>query len=141
MNASQYETDFYQWIYSQADLLKNGQLEKLDIVNLIEEIETLGRSNKKGLESQLLRLLMHLLKKEYQPDMYTKSWDLSIRHANREVLYFLKDSPSLKNELIKMFDDVYEEARFSASVETGLDLNRFPKTCLWTIQELFPEIY
>jgi hypothetical protein len=141
MNASQYEIDFYQWTYSQADLLRHRQLDKLDIDNLIEEIETLGRSNKRSLQSQLERLLKHLLKKEYQADMHTTSWDLSIRNAKREILNLIKHSPSLKNELIKMFEEIYEEARFDASEETYLDISKFPKTLPWTIEELFPELY
>ncbi len=140
MNTSSYETDFYQWTYSQANLLRHKNLDKLDIENLIEEIETLGRSNKRSLQSQFERLLMHLLKKEYQPEMHTKSWDLSIRSAKREVLYLIRHSPSLKNELLKMFEDVYEDSRFEASEETSIDLNKFPKTCPWTIEELFPEL-
>lgn len=142
MNTSQYEADFYKWIYSQAELLKNGQLEKLDITNLVEEIETLGRNDKKSLKNQFIRLLKHLLKKEFQPEKQidSNSWEFSIRNAKREILYLIKDSPSLKNELIKMFDDVYDDSRYSASGETRLDLEIFPEICPWTIEELFPEL-
>lgn len=143
MNTSQYEIDFYQWTYSQVDLLKNGQLEKLDIVNLIDEVETLGRNDKKSLKSQFIRLLKHLLKKEFQPEKQidSNSWEFSIRDAKKQILSLIKDSPSLKNELIKMFDDVYEDSRYAASGETRLELEIFPETCPWTLEELFPELY
>ena len=143
MNTSQYEIDFYKWTYSQADLLRNKNLDKLDIDNLIEEIESLGRSNKKSLKSQFIRLLKHLLKKEYQPEKQidSNSWDFSIRNAKREILSIVQESPSLKNELIKMFDVVYEDSRFDASGETRLDLEIFPERCPWAIEEMFPELY
>lgn len=62
-----YEQDFYGWTMEQAALLKSGRLNELDIQNLIEEVETMGRSEKRALESRLSVLLLHLLKWHYQP--------------------------------------------------------------------------
>ena len=55
-----YTQDFYGWTQDQANLLRTGRLSDLDIENLIEEIETMGRSEKRALESRLNVLLMHL---------------------------------------------------------------------------------
>lgn len=74
-----YENDFYGWTQQQAALLKAGRLNDLDIVNLIEEIETMGRSEKRELQSRLMVLLVHLLKWKYQPARRGRSWLLTIK--------------------------------------------------------------
>ncbi len=75
---SLYETDFNLWLEETARLLKENKLEQLDIENLIEEIETIGRSEKRGFCSNLERLLLHLLKWKYQPNKRSGSWESSI---------------------------------------------------------------
>jgi hypothetical protein len=74
-----YETDFYGWTQQQAHLLKTGCLSSLDVANLIEEIETMGRSEKRELDSRLMVLLVHLLKWKYQPKRRGRSWELTIQ--------------------------------------------------------------
>jgi hypothetical protein len=76
MKASNYETDFYTWTQQQASLLKSGHFSEIDVDNIIEEIETMGRSEKRSLESRLIELLQHLLKWEYQPQRRGRSWSL-----------------------------------------------------------------
>lgn len=119
-----YDTDFFKWLNYQAKLLKNGEFEKLDVVNLIEEIESLGKSDKRALRSQLVRLLIHLLKLHY-----LKEEQGSILGATREIKLILEDSPSLKNELTKIFPEAYEDAKQEAAVETSLNIKKFPPTC------------
>ena len=138
-----YDKDFFKWTKAQANVLKKGRLDDLDIRNLVEEIESLGRNDKRSLSSQTVVLLTHLLKLKYQPHGQgnSKSWHSSVLNSTREIKKLIKDSPSLKNELIKEFSEAYEDAKQSASVETGLDITIFPKACPWTIEELFPELY
>lgn len=138
----EYDRDFFKWTKTQAELLKKRNLEELDIGNLIEEIESLGRNDKRALKSQLTRLLMHLLKLEYQPEKQegTTSWKNSIVEAERAIKYLIEDSPSLRNELDKMFNDSYEDARQDAARETGLKINNFPKACRYTLEEILPFI-
>lgn len=133
-----YHKDFLKWTKKQVDLLKKGRLEELDIVNLREEIESLGKSDKRALRSQLTRLLMHLLKIKYQPEKQnnSNSWKNSTIEAKREIKYLIEDSPSLKNELKKLFNGSYEDARQDASKETGLNINKFPKECVWKLEEI-----
>lgn len=137
---SEYERDFYQWIQHQICFLNKGEFEKLDIANLIEEMESLGRSDKRSLQSQLDRLLMHLLKLEYQPEGQgnSNSWNISILLSKKEIQSLLKDSPSLKNELTKFFPEAYEDARMQASIETRIPITSFPKKCPWELKELLP---
>ena len=72
-----YEKDFFAWTEKQVQLLKNKDFEKLDIENLVEEIETLGRSEKRVIKSHLINLLMHMLKINYQTTHQSKSLFLS----------------------------------------------------------------
>jgi len=138
MMTTLYEQDFCEWSASQADHLRNKEMEQLDIENLIEEIESLGRSNKSSLSSYLSRLMIHLLKMKYAFEQKgnSKSWDSSILHSRREIRLLLKDSPSLNSYLLHIFNESYEDAREGASVETSLKMEMFPKECPWTIEEI-----
>jgi hypothetical protein len=133
-----YDEDFCLWIQAQTKLLKKRDFDHLDIENLIEEIESLGRSDKRALNSQMIRLLMHLLKLEYQPDGQgnSNSWKSSILSARIEIKLLLKDSPSLKNELKKILPEAYEDAKQKAASETQLDLKTFPKKCPWHLEDI-----
>jgi Domain of unknown function DUF29 len=133
-----YDEDFYKWTKTQASLLKSkkAQLSDLDIKNLIEEIESLGISDKRSLKNHLINLLMHLLKKEYQPEKHTRSWDKSIQNARIQINLLLEDSPSLKQEIKKEYKSAYEYARKKANVETGLDIEKFPSECPWNIKDV-----
>jgi Domain of unknown function DUF29 len=136
----EYDKDFFKWTKAQVNLLKKRNLDKLDIDNLIEEIESLGRSDKRALLNQTIILLTHLLKLKYQSKGKgnSNSWNSSILNATREIKVLIKDSPSLRNELIKVFSEAYEDARQSASVETQLSINTFPEKCPWEIEEILP---
>ena len=96
MTTATYETDFYQWTQEQAALLRQGKLRALDVANLIEEIEDMGRSGQRAVESYLRNILMHLLKWKYQPERRGNSWRLSIKDSRHQVAKRLKESPSLK---------------------------------------------
>lgn len=131
-----YEKDFCGWSLQQSDLLKRQEFSKLDMQNLIEEIESLGRSEKRTLESHLEVFLTHLLKKKIQPEKHTRSWDLSIKYSRCKALRILKDNPSLKSKLYNVFESAYESARLNAARETRLDENLFPEECPWAIEEI-----
>ena len=94
-----YDTDFYSWTQQQANLLKTGRFLDADLENIIEEIESMGRSEKRELESRLTVLLQHLLKWQYQPERRGKSWELTIRNQRRAIALHLKKVPSLKPNL------------------------------------------
>lgn len=132
----EYEKDFFKWVGSQADFLRKGEFENLDIENLIEEIESLGRSEKRTLQSFLEILLMHMLKEKYQKEKTSKSWLLSIKNSRLKVKRVLKDNPSLKTKLPQIINESYESARLDAAQETGLPEKTFPKKCEWTVGEI-----
>lgn len=127
-----YDTDFVQWIDQAAELLKQGKFDELDIVNLIDEVESLGRSEKNALKSNLRVLLMHLLKWQYQPSKQTSSWRGTIVEHRLRIEDTFEDSPSLRNYYTQIFDKTHEQARKRAAEETGLDISTFPAECPYT---------
>ena len=134
-----YDLDFHQWSEEQAAFLKKRAFEKLDIDNLAEEIESLGRSERTALESFLAILFLHLLKIKYQPEKHTRSWDLSVKNARYHAQKLYRQNPSMKKYLPALFKDAYFTARLKAIDETGLEEEVFPEECFWSIEEIFPK--
>ena len=99
MSALAYHQDFYGWAQEQAKLLREHRLNELDLENLLEEVESMGKSEKRELESRLEVLLTHLLKWHYQPNFQGKSWELTIRGQRAKSIRHLKENPSLKGQL------------------------------------------
>lgn len=139
-----YETDFYTWTQQQAAFLKARLFENIDLDNLIEEIESMGRSEKRELESRLTVLLQHLLKWKYQPARRGISWELTIDEQRIQFIKVLKDNPGLKNNLHQVLIDAYQLAVIKAAKETLLDKTTFPSECPWNLPQItnmdfFPE--
>lgn len=135
-----YDSDFSKWVKDQAKFLKRGEFSKLDIDNLIEEIESLGRSEKRTLESYLEKLLTHKLKIKFQPSKHSSSWDNTIEISSHKAQKTLFENPSLKPKLKEIVTDSYFSARIMASTETGLAVATFPEECPWTLKEIFPDL-
>jgi hypothetical protein len=131
-----YQTDFFKWTREQAELLKAGCFDRLDIGHLIEELETMGASERRELLSRLEELLMHLLKWRYQPGLRGASWEVSIIKQRDALEDLFEASPSLRPRVHEVFDKAYKRARVYASKETGLALSMFPESCVWTIEEV-----
>ncbi|MDF0553736.1 DUF29 domain-containing protein [Kamptonema sp. UHCC 0994] len=131
-----YKEDFYLWIQATAQHLKEGNFNQIDIPNLVEEIESMGRSEKREVKSRLIVLLMHLLKWEYQPDKRSQSWRSTITEQRICIEGLLEDSPSLQPLILEVFDDCYGKARQKAAEETGIKLNFLPKESPFTLEEV-----
>ena len=97
--ATLYETDFYAWTQTQAAALHQANFDQLDITNLIEEIEDMGKSQQRQLESRLIVLLVHLLKWQFQPNQRSPRWEATIRIQRLELADLLADNPSLRPRL------------------------------------------
>ncbi len=139
---SLYDSDFYGWCNEQANLLRQQRLSEIDLIHLIEEIESLGRSEKRELASRLEVLIAHLLKWQYQPQRQGNSWRNTIREQRRKLRRHLKDNPSLSLETV--LQDAYEEGRATAADETLLSEATFPDACPYNLEQLlddnfFPE--
>jgi hypothetical protein len=131
-NAELYEQDFFEWSQTTAALIRAGTWDDLDREALAEEIESLGKRDRRELGSRLQTLVMHLLKWGYQPAERSGSWRGTIRTARREITAVLDDSPSLRRQVPGMLTTGYADARLDASDDTGLPLVTFPDTCPWT---------
>ncbi|ASX26330.1 DUF29 domain-containing protein [Candidatus Williamhamiltonella defendens] len=139
-----YDDDFYGWSQEQANLLRTKRFNELDAENLLEEIEAMGRSERRELESRLEKLLSHLLKWQYQPSRRGKSWLLAIKEQRRKFVDCLNENPSLRNKKEERLIIVYQYARLSAEKETNLSESVFPDQCPWTFDQImdngfFPE--
>lgn len=130
-----YDTDFYGWTQEQADLIRAGRTEDLDLKNLLEEIEAMGRSERRELESRLQELFMHLLKWQYQSERQGRSWQLTIEEQRLRALKVLSENPSLKSKLSDIIADAYRIAVINAERETNIRRSVFPETCPWTFEQ------
>ena len=139
VSQSRYECDFNLWVEATAQLLREGRLTDLDVVNLLEEVESMGISNKLALSSDLVVVLLHLLKWQYQPNKRTRSWEKSIAEHRRRIRRIFKSSPSLRNYFQQIFDECYLDAREQAKIETSLPLERFPVNSPFTSQQVLDE--
>jgi len=133
--AQLYETDFYGWIQSQVDVLRTRNLADLDVDNLIEEIESMGKSQKRALTSRLEILFMHLLKWQFQPALKGPSWRFTIEEQRVRIVEHLDENPSLKSTIPTSIEVAYRHAKRLAARETGIDETQFPVQCPWTFEQ------
>lgn len=131
-----YDKDFYSWTQEQAELLKHGRFSELDIDNLIEEVETMGRTEKRELESRLTVLLLHLLKWKYQDLRQCRSWELSIIEQRLKFEETLEENPGLKSKLDDILKKAYRYAVIEASKETKISIKIFPELCPWELDKI-----
>ncbi|NJK51982.1 MAG: DUF29 domain-containing protein [Leptolyngbyaceae cyanobacterium SU_3_3] len=132
-----YDQDFYGWTQRQTELLRLGQFGELDVGNLIEEIESLGRQERQELRNRLGVLLGHLLKWHYQPETRSKSWAATIREQRQEIQRHLKENPSLKSYFSEAIEIGYEKGLNLVDRETPLNPNQLPQTCPFSETEIF----
>jgi len=106
-----YDRDYFLWVNDTVNKLRAKDFNHLDLENLIEEIEDLGRSQKKELRNRLRTLLEHLLKRLYvdMPQEFN-GWERTIRNQRREIKSELEDSPSLNSVWDQSFDSAWRFA-------------------------------
>jgi hypothetical protein len=100
-----YDEDFVRWTEEQAAALRRGKGSNLplDWENLAEEIESLGKSDRRELRSQITRILRHLLKLEVSPAKEPRAgWRATVDEARTEIEGILEDSPSLRREVDRL---------------------------------------
>lgn len=148
-----YYQDFQKWIYSQINLLRAGKTDEIDVAHLIDELEDMGKSNARELESRLMILLAHLLKWQFQlaslaaqwNDFEGKSWRITIIEQRAQIAFLLKNVPSLKSQLQEAITEAYPESVALAVKETRLRVEVFPVQCPYTMEqilddEFYPEV-
>jgi hypothetical protein len=136
---SLYDTDFYAWANQQAALLRAGRMDVADIAHIAEEIESMGKLEKRELINRLAVLLVHLLKWRYQPGLHGTSWRLSVEEQRRQIRRHMADNPSLKPFLAEAIDEAFGDARIGAERESGLPRRTFPEICSWSYAQMLDD--
>jgi hypothetical protein len=134
-----YEKDIYGWAFTNAQLLRERKYQEIDIENIIEELETMGRGEVRELMHRLTILMAHLLKWQFQPALRSRSCQLTIEEQRRASKKHLKENPSLKNKQSEIEEDAYVIAILDATRETGMDKKTFPKDCPYTFEQLMDD--
>ncbi|GIX42347.1 MAG: hypothetical protein KatS3mg129_2080 [Leptospiraceae bacterium] len=130
-----YEEDFYLWIKTQIELLKEKRWELIDIENLIEELESMGRSEIRSLASYIGILFAHLYKWDQFPEKRTRSWMNSILYSRKEILRLLKKQPSLKSKLNEAMEDGWSYAQKIIIDDTDIDYRTLPDNSPYTFED------
>jgi len=135
---SRYETDVVAWANEQAALIRAGRFDQLDIEHIADEIEDVGKSEQRELESRMAVLLAHLLKWQYQPERRGRSWSLTITDQRESISRRLQKTPSLKSSLndSDWWADAWHDARRQAAHETGIEYSVFPKDFPWIFEQI-----
>jgi Domain of unknown function DUF29 len=121
-----YDADLLAWLEQQAGYLRAGQLDRLDVAHLIEELEAMGGSQRRDLKSRLEILLMHMLKRDAQPRRRSRSWQSTIVEQRARIADLLEQSPSLRNGMEEVARQAFAVAVKRAAIETGLKRSAFP---------------
>jgi hypothetical protein len=141
---SLYAQDFYLWLQTTANLLEANKLDELDIENLLEEIKSMGRSEKKELKSRLITLIEHILKLEYwhlEKENNARGWRNTVAEQRLQLELTLEESPSLRNILNEIFDDSYRKARQYILKRYNLSPALFPEQPPFGIEDVLNSDY
>ena len=141
MPAHHYKTDFFAWTQEQSTLIRAKRWSEIDVEHLAEEVEDMGKNERRSLESRLEILLMHLLKWQVQKDRRSNSWRRTIKDQRRRLEKLLSENPSLKVELLEFVEDVYPSAIVASANEAGLDDENFPVNCPYSVEQVLDSNY
>ncbi|MBF2049767.1 MAG: DUF29 domain-containing protein [Elainella sp. C42_A2020_010] len=136
-----YEADFYAWTQEQVRLLQQHAWTQLDVANLIEEIESLGKQQRQELMNRLGVLLGHLLKWEFQAQARCKSWYATIREQRRRIQRLLQQNPSLKPYLPQALAEAYLDGVDLAVRETPLRYRDLPSDCPYRLEQILDNLF
>lgn len=136
---SLYDTDFYGWLQVQTALLRQSQWHQLDLPNLIEEIESLGKKQRQELRNRLSVLVGHLLKWEFQPQNRSRSWMATIRIQRLDISDLLEESPSLRPYLEEALQKAHRKGVILAVKDTDLPESTFPSTCPYRLMDILDD--
>jgi hypothetical protein len=139
-----YDADFFQWTQSTAEMIRQGRLAEVDLEHVAEEIEDMGKRDRREVRSRLIVLVMHLLKWELQPELRTPSWRSTIHEQRMQIQLIIQDSPSLRRLPSDELVTTYEHAVERAIAERGLGPNRLPSSSPYSVEQIlasafFPE--
>ena len=130
------EDDAYRWSYEQAELLRLRRFDEADLPNIVEELESMGREQRRALKSSYRVLIVHMLKWQFQPARRARSWSNTIIRERNNIIDYEEDNRTLRNDAGRIVDDVYRRAARQAAKETKLPVSTFPPDCPYTLEQL-----
>ena len=136
-----YDRDFHQWTQVMAEALRSRDWSGLDVENLVEEVESLGRQQRQELRNRLGILLGHLLKWQFQPTARSKSWKLTLREQRVQIRFLLKDNPSLKPYLDEAIAEGYILGQLLVAKETPLEIEDLPEVCPYSVDDTIDDAF
>jgi hypothetical protein len=134
-----YDSDLTLWAKDTAQLLRERCWDAIEWEHLIEEIEDLGKSERSAIASQMERIMVHLLKWQYQPQRRSDSWLDSINDGRSQIRRKLEDSPSLRSYPPQILEKEYTRARREAARQTHLEISLFPELCPYVIDQVMED--
>lgn len=137
----EYNKDFYAWVTHNTDLIRQGRISEIDVEHIAEELESMGKSEKRELINRLAILLSHLLKWEIQPGLRGNSWKYTVKEQRIQIADLLDESPSLNHELEEKIGHAYKQAVIIAIRETGLEEEKFPKNCPFSLSQCLDDSF
>jgi ribosomal protein L29 len=135
------QSDFYTWALESADAIRQGRFEGVDWDAVAEELEDMGRSERRALENRFEVLLAHLIRWRFQQDHRSASWTGTIKEQRRKGARLLRQNPGLKSLIPELISDAYDSARALAERDTGINEANFPASCPWTVGQILDEDY
>ena len=131
------KVEYDRWLTEQIQHLKKHEFQALDLENLVEELEALGRAEKSAVKSLAYQILIHMLLIDYwdEESVYNKHhWQAEVNAFK----YQLEDklTTNYKLFLADNLDKIYRKARRDAILKSNKLCNRFPQTCPYTIEQV-----
>jgi hypothetical protein len=139
MEPATHDRDFHALVKRNAELIRQGKLSEIDSEHIAEELENIGKSQKRELLNRLAVLLAHLLKWGRQPDKRSNSWVGTIVTQRREIMLLLDESPSLRHDIDSTIDKSYRFAKDQAARETGIAKENFSESCPYSFDQIINE--
>src|SRR5262245_6701137 len=134
--ADLYDVDFAEWTRKNAELLRSDRVTEADLAHIAEEIEDMGKRERRSLQRHFVRLIEHLLKWQYQPERRGSSWQRTIVAQRAEIQDILAENPSFRPTLPDTVRQAYERAATFASLATKQPRDQFPETCPYSLEQL-----
>lgn len=132
-----YDTDFFLWCKEQSALVLKSESKEMDKENIAEELESMGKSDKRSIKSYIRIILIHMIKLKIQPNYEgTRGWDISINNARSSMGNILKDSPSLRRMVPEYIEEEWPKAVSIAAEETHMSIRAIPVDRPFTIEEV-----
>ena len=136
-----YDRDYALWLETTIEQLRQQNFDQVDWENVLDEFESMSKRDRRSIKSNLVILLLHLLKWEFQPEMRSGSWKGSIREHRRRIQQILQDSPSLRSYVPEILSEAYTEAVEQTIDETGLETVVFPIDCPYNILNILNQSF